>query len=222
VLLLDEPLSALDEFLRLRMRGELKRLQTQLGITFIHVTHTQLEAIALADLVVVMDQGRIEQAGSAREIYGAPKTPYVARFMGGQNVLSGTLQGVEDGTPVAVGATGERFAYPVAGSPPPGGARVWISMRRDCVGLGPAGDGGAGALNALSGTVRAIEYQGSWVKVTIDSKGAGEFVANLPDAAYFARPVAPGDAVVARWPTAEIRVLSAPHGDAKQPYSGRL
>ena len=64
VLLLDEPLSALDEFLRLQMRGELKRLQTELGITFIHVTHTQPEAIALADMVVVMNQGRIEQAAS--------------------------------------------------------------------------------------------------------------------------------------------------------------
>ena len=65
VLLLDEPLSALDEFLRLRMRGELKRLQNKLGITFVHVTHTQPEAIALADTVVVMNQGRIEQADTA-------------------------------------------------------------------------------------------------------------------------------------------------------------
>ena len=63
VLLLDEPLSALDEYLRLRMRGELRRVQKELGITFVHVTHTQLEAIAVADMVVVMEQGRIEQAG---------------------------------------------------------------------------------------------------------------------------------------------------------------
>ncbi len=65
MLLLDEPLSALDEFLRLQMRGELKSLQNELGITFVHVTHTQPEAIALADMVVVMDTGRIEQADSA-------------------------------------------------------------------------------------------------------------------------------------------------------------
>src|SRR5262249_50061473 len=86
-LLLDEPLSALDEFLRLRMRGELKKLQKELGITFIHVTHTQPEAIALADMVVVMDTGRIDQADSANIIFNKPRTPYVARFMGGQNVL---------------------------------------------------------------------------------------------------------------------------------------
>ena len=92
VLLLDEPLSALDEFLRLQMRGELKSLQAELGITFLHVTHTQPEAIALADMVVVMDNGTIEQAGTAREIFNEPKTPYVARFMGAQNVLTGKLE----------------------------------------------------------------------------------------------------------------------------------
>ena len=92
VLLLDEPLSALDEFLRLKMRGELKSLQSELGITFVHVTHTQPEAIALADMVVVMDTGRIDQADTANVIFNKPKTPYVARFMGGQNVLTGTVE----------------------------------------------------------------------------------------------------------------------------------
>src|SRR5205814_7480006 len=69
VLLLDEPLSALDRFMRIRMRGELRRLQKQLGVTFIHVTHSQEEALALADVVVVMDHGRIQQTGSPREVY---------------------------------------------------------------------------------------------------------------------------------------------------------
>ena len=91
VLLLDEPLSALDEFLRLQMRAELKEMQQRLGITFIHVTHTQLEAVAVADQVVVMAHGRIEQTASARAIYTGPDSAYVARFMGGQNVMSGNL-----------------------------------------------------------------------------------------------------------------------------------
>src|SRR5260370_41186117 len=90
VLLLAEPLSALDEYLRLRMRGELRRVQKALGITFIHVTHTQLEAIAVADTVVVWRHGRIEQAASARDIFIAPRNAYVARFVGGQNVPSVT------------------------------------------------------------------------------------------------------------------------------------
>jgi putative spermidine/putrescine transport system ATP-binding protein len=87
VLLLDEPLSALDPFLRVQMRAELRRWQKELGLTFIHVTHSQEEAMALADLVVVMNQGRIEQAGSPREVYNAPATEFIARFMGGHNVI---------------------------------------------------------------------------------------------------------------------------------------
>jgi putative spermidine/putrescine transport system ATP-binding protein len=88
VLLLDEPLSALDPFLREHMRGELKRLQRELGISFVHVTHSQEEAMALADMVVVMEAGHIRQAGSAREIFEKPNTAFVARFIGGHNVIS--------------------------------------------------------------------------------------------------------------------------------------
>ncbi|WP_334177081.1 ABC transporter ATP-binding protein [Pseudoxanthobacter sp.] len=91
ILLLDEPLSALDPFLRLRVRTELKRLQRELGISFLHVTHGQDEAMALADLVVIMKDGRIEQAGSPQDVFHRPATAFVARFMGGHNVL--TLEG---------------------------------------------------------------------------------------------------------------------------------
>ena len=87
-LLLDEPLSALDPFLRVRMRAELKKLQLELGITFVHVTHGQDEALALADEIVVMNAARIEQAGTARDVFNAPRTEFVARFMGGHNVLA--------------------------------------------------------------------------------------------------------------------------------------
>lgn len=88
VLLLDEPLSALDPFLRVRMRAELKKLQRELGITFIHVTHGQDEALALADEIVVMNNAVIEQAGKTREVFDAPKTAFVARFLGSHNVIS--------------------------------------------------------------------------------------------------------------------------------------
>lgn len=87
VLLLDEPLSALDPFLRIRMRAELKKLQRALGITFIHVTHGQDEALALADEVVVMNDAVIEQAGPARQVWARPRTEFVARFIGGHNVI---------------------------------------------------------------------------------------------------------------------------------------
>lgn len=87
VLLLDEPLSALDPFLRLRVRGELKRLQKSLGISFVHVTHSQDEALALSDLVVLMNAGRIEQRGTAKDLFTRPRTAFVARFIGAHNVI---------------------------------------------------------------------------------------------------------------------------------------
>ena len=94
VLLLDEPLSALDPFLRIRMRAELKEWQTKLSMTFVHVTHSQEEAMALADLVVVMNAGRIEQQGSPHQIFNAPRTEFVARFIGGHNVIPGAAGGL--------------------------------------------------------------------------------------------------------------------------------
>jgi putative spermidine/putrescine transport system ATP-binding protein len=87
VLLLDEPLSALDPFLRIKVREELKRLQRELGITFVHVTHSQDEAMAMADLMVVMDEGEIRQAGPPREVFERPASAFIARFIGGHNVL---------------------------------------------------------------------------------------------------------------------------------------
>ena len=88
ILLLDEPLSALDPFLRIEMRAELKDLQRRLGITFIHVTHSQDEAMALADLVLVMNDGVVEQTGSPMEIFNKPRNAFVANFIGGHNVIT--------------------------------------------------------------------------------------------------------------------------------------
>jgi putative spermidine/putrescine transport system ATP-binding protein len=98
ILLLDEPLSALDPFLRVKMRVELKRLQNEFGISFVHVTHSQEEAMALADLIVVMNGGRIEQSGAPRDVFNAPKTAFVAQFIGGHNVIA------TDRGPIAVRA----------------------------------------------------------------------------------------------------------------------
>ena len=97
VLLLDEPLSALDPFLRVKMREELKALQAELGLTFVHVTHGQDEAMALADLMVVMVGGKIAQAGPPREVFNEPATAFVARFIGGHNVVPADLLGLGHG-----------------------------------------------------------------------------------------------------------------------------
>ena len=87
LLLLDEPLSALDPYLRTNMREELKSLQRELGISFIHVTHSQEEAMALSDLIVVMNEGRIEQSGSPRTLFNQPQSEFVAKFIGGHNII---------------------------------------------------------------------------------------------------------------------------------------
>jgi len=225
VLLLDEPLSALDEYLRLRMRGELRRVQKELGITFVHVTHTQLEAIAVADMVVVMEQGRIEQAGTPREIYTAPRNAYVARFIGGQNVLSGVVESVANGLAIAASDSGSRLVIPVGASRVAKGSVIFASARRDRIRLTKlAADAKAEfEANSVAGEVHAIEYQGSYVKVTIDLEVPEEFVANVTDEAFFRAPLDIGDRVLARWSTDDVRILesnSAAGGvAAAQPYA---
>ncbi len=118
VLLLDEPLSALDPFLRIKVREELKRLQRELEITFIHVTHSQDEAMALADLMVVMEDGHIRQAGPPREIFEKPVNPFIARFIGGHNVM------MSDQGPIAIRA--DRCRLGVASDGPHVKGRVTV------------------------------------------------------------------------------------------------
>jgi putative spermidine/putrescine transport system ATP-binding protein len=220
VLLLDEPLSALDEFLRLRMRGELKSLQEELGITFVHVTHTQPEAIALAKMVVVMDTGRIDQAGSANVIFNRPKTPYVARFMGGQNVLTGTVVRTADGSVRLQGANGAQFEAAANEVSLPEGSPLSFAVRRDRINLRKSAGGKAvTAANEVRGVVEATEYQGSYVKVFIDL-GGGVFVVYVPDGAFVASSIEKGDAVVASWDPADINILTnVDKGGAEDPYS---
>jgi putative spermidine/putrescine transport system ATP-binding protein len=217
VLLLDEPLSALDEFLRLQMRGELGRMQRDLGITFIHVTHTQQEAIALADLVVVMDQGHIEQAASAQEVYTKPLTAYVARFMGGQNVLAGRVSTVANGMVVFDLLERGRVEFPAGDRAPPTGSTVHISVRRDRIHL--TKQASAGSVNAVSGRVRAIEYQGTWVKVTLEVANGEDFVVNVPDSEFFADPINSGDAVLAYWRASDVHPLTGGAGRSDRPYA---
>jgi putative spermidine/putrescine transport system ATP-binding protein len=219
VLLLDEPLSALDEFLRLRMRGELKSLQNELGITFVHVTHTQPEAIALADVVVVMGHGRIDQSGSADVIFNRPKTPYVARFMGSQNVLTGAVIRAGDGVLRLKGANGAQFEAATGRAAPPQGSMVSFAVRRDHITLRKNPDNRPPAPNEVHGVVEATEYQGSYIKVFIDI-GGGIFVAHVSDRAFSTDPVEKGDAVAAGWSAADMNVLSTvDKGAAADPYS---
>ena len=209
VLLLDEPLSALDEYLRLRMRGELRRIQRELGITFVHVTHTQLEATAVADVVVVMEQGKIEQAASPREIFMHPRNAYVTRFIGGQNVLSGVVDRLAGGHALLLTGTGTHVEVPLAGTHVALGERVFASLRRDRIVVRRAGTGELHRelLNSVTGEIHTIENQGSYVKISIDLGDGEEFIANVPEEAYFLDPIDIGDRAVATWSAGDVRLL---------------
>jgi putative spermidine/putrescine transport system ATP-binding protein len=218
VLLLDEPLSALDPFLRIRMRGELRRLQRALGITFVHVTHSQQEALSVADRVVVMNGGEIEQTATPRDIYNLPDSSFVARFIGGHNIIDGEI-GIDD----EPGAPGKRLclqaaggAVTVTGELADGAARrglASVAIRADRIALRPGapalapGASGEAPTNRLVGTVRLLEYLGPTVSVALDVSGLDEFTVNLAEAEYFAAPVQVGDTVTASWDASTVHLL---------------
>jgi putative spermidine/putrescine transport system ATP-binding protein len=211
VLLLDEPLSALDEFLRLQMRAELKDMQKSLGITFIHVTHTQLEAVAVADQVVVMAHGSVRQSGDARGIYAEPHSAYVARFMGGQNVLVGRVEATAAGTVTLSGAGSKTFTIHFKEGQAKAGDMVSFAVRRDHIRLTRAATDGSAPTNCVIGSIRAIEYQGTFVKVTLaaDAGTGGEFVVYLEEGGYFRTPFMVGETVACSWSPEDAQVVAA-------------
>ncbi|WP_027051550.1 ABC transporter ATP-binding protein [Mesorhizobium erdmanii] len=204
-LLLDEPLSALDPFLKIRMRAELKKLQTSLGITFVHVTHSQEEAMALADLIVVMNDGRIEQAAPPRDVFERPATAFVARFMGDHNVISGRVTGSQDGM-VVFGVNGGG-SLAASGAAQDVGAPIDIAIRTDHVRIGDAPSPGLG----FTGIVANIEYRGATVKLSVTGAGIDDFTVIVDDSDFFARPVAIGDAVPLAWDSEDAIVLGRLH-----------
>ena len=153
LVLLDEPTGALDAKLRLRMQAQLKELHRELGLTFIHVTHNQSEALALADRVFVMNDGRVEQSGRPADVFNAPATRFVAEFVGRNNLIDGT---VEEGRFVS-----ELGAFALDGRVASDALRGACTavVRSDSLRLGEAPDGCHGAAAQL----QALEYGGSFV-----------------------------------------------------------
>jgi putative spermidine/putrescine transport system ATP-binding protein len=192
------------------MRQELRRMQRDLGITFVHVTHTQLEAIALADIVVVMEKGKIKQAGPAREVYAHPRDRYVAEFLGGQNVLSGNVEKVGDDHLVI--SQPNRGGIQVGVKPNARiavGDRIDLAVRRDDIELMRADASGLeNGATALPSRVLAIEYQGSFVKVMLDTIPDEDFVAYIPERIFFRDPFDIGDILLATWSAGRARVLA--------------
>jgi putative spermidine/putrescine transport system ATP-binding protein len=165
LLLLDEPLSALDAKIRVALRHEIRSIQRQLGITTVYVTHDQEEALSLSDRVVVMSEGRMEQVGTPFEIYNFPKTAFVASFVGTLNVLPGIVVNASagdltiNGQPIKLAGVGEFEGAT--------GREVQVALRPEMakLGLGP------GNCNLLSGKVTDISFLGSIVRIRV---GIGE------------------------------------------------
>jgi spermidine/putrescine transport system ATP-binding protein len=151
VLLLDEPLGALDLKLRRQMQLELKRIQTDVGLTFVHVTHDQEEAMTMADTIAVMNAGRIEQQGAPAELYDYPATSFVANFLGQSNLLPGTVTG-RSGADLLVDVHGQRVVVPAARSRA-GGDGVLVGVRPEKVRLIDASATVDPGVSRLSGAV---------------------------------------------------------------------
>jgi spermidine/putrescine transport system ATP-binding protein len=159
VLLLDEPLGALDLKLRKQMQLELKRIQTEVGITFIYVTHDQEEAMTMSDRIAVMRAGRIEQLGTPEELYERPSTAFVAGFLGVSNLLEGEVAG-RDGSLLTVRlADGTLLRAPADGNADSGQVRVGVRPEKLKVDAGEQAAATDG-LNALSGTILDASYMG--------------------------------------------------------------
>ena len=160
VLLLDEPLGALDLKLRRQMQLELKRIQQEVGITFVHVTHDQEEAMTMADQIAVMNEGRIEQLGAPGELYERPRTAFVAGFLGVSNLIAGRLDGTE-----VVAADGSRLAVAAEAAHGRMGA-VRLGVRPEKIAIAD-GDAPAGA--SVAGVVREFAYVGVATQYVVDT-----------------------------------------------------
>ena len=200
VLLLDEPLGALDAKLRKRLQIELKALQEEVGITFVYVTHDQEEALTMSDRIAVMSQGRVEQVGSPKEIYEEPATAYVADFLGVSNLMDASAAGVGDGgCRVRLG----EFDL-VAGqgkSDTVGACKVTIRPERVVVEpRGVAGD------NRLPAMVERVVYVGTTLQVILRLASGQQIQAWTPNDGGV-DPYRSGDAVTSHFPKAALRVL---------------
>jgi iron(III) transport system ATP-binding protein len=206
LLLLDEPLSNLDASLREEMRIELRRLQQQIGITAIYVTHDQAEALAMSDLIAVMDHGRIVQVGAPREIYFRPSDAFVARFIGAANLLAGTATAT-----VARGAVGRlrlsegteiECVFPDGAEP---GQPATVALRPETVSFAQSGEPPAG-LNALHGSIVAASFLGGAMRYDVQ---VGERLLRVIDAAESAIP--PGSDIWLVFPPQAAVALGREH-----------
>ncbi|MEO0681314.1 MAG: ABC transporter ATP-binding protein [Pseudomonadota bacterium] len=203
VLLLDEPLSALDAHLTVRMQGELTRLQRELGITFVYVTHSQSEAFAMADRVVIMNAGTVAQVGAPRQVYRAPADRFVAEFVGASNIVAGRVVSAGGGVAEVEGPAGRfRLAAPEA---PAAGAQAEFAIAADRIRI--AREAPAGAENAVAASVISEEFVGAIVTLFLETADGSEFKVQLQERELAALSLRAGDGCTLSWPAEAAHLL---------------
>jgi spermidine/putrescine transport system ATP-binding protein len=196
-LLLDEPLGALDLKLRQAMQVELKRIQREVGITFVYVTHDQNEALTMSDRIAVMNDGVIEQLGPPRDIYEHPSTRFVAGFIGTSNLITGTLSRVTDGTGVIEVSPDERVLVPAAYGRLTAGQDVELTVRPEKIDLAD-GPGAPGSC-ALRGTVTEVVYLGTSTSFSVHTTTGADVVVFEQNSSSASSTVSRGDDVWLTW-----------------------
>lgn len=201
VLLLDEPLGALDLKLRRQMQLELKRIQTEVGITFVHVTHDQEEAMTMADTVAVMNGGRVEQLGAPAELYENPQTTFVANFLGTSNLIEAEVVS-DGGGQVVVSAADATLKLPTdrCATAPTSGGKILVGVRPEKISLVHADEAAqiADGRNRLTGTITASSFIGVSTQFVIDSPVCPELEVYVQNIERDPRLV-PGAPVVLHW-----------------------
>jgi spermidine/putrescine transport system ATP-binding protein len=211
-LLLDEPLGALDLKLRQAMQIELKRIQREVKITFIYVTHDQEEALTMSDRIAVMNEGRVEQIGSPEEIYHSPASVFVANFIGSANLIPATIESVQGERAAVVVARDHRIEVPAGRWGPRAGSAATVMVRPERLRVSATG-GGSGGTVALPTTVQYVVFQGPVVRCDLRAADGTVIVVhvgpddNMPD-------VRPGQTLWVNWDVDAARLL--PPTDLKQ------
>jgi len=196
-LLLDEPLGALDLKLRQAMQVELKRIQRDVGITFVYVTHDQGEALTMSDRIAVMNDGSIEHLGTPREIYEHPRTRFVAGFIGTSNLLTGTVTRLDGDHAIIQISQDEQIIVPVQDRAVSEGSRLELTVRPEKIDLTterPAGEG-----CALRGTVTEVVYLGTSTNFSVTTSAGAEVVVFQQNSASAGNVAARGDSVWLSW-----------------------
>ena len=212
-LLLDEPLGALDLRLRKQLQLQLKQIQSEVGITFVHVTHDQEEAMSMADTIAVMSDGRIEQAGSAADLYERPRTEFVANFLGVSNLVDARLRASQNGHSTVETHDGATLRVPSDRIGPHGSDAVRIGVRPEKVRLSPAGASVTDGANVLRGTVVVASFLGVSIQYVVRAAGGEEltvFAQNLDGAEP--ESLGPGREVQLAWDPQHTFVVAKERG----------